>query len=77
MPHNIIRQAYNLITRSLGHLRKSFRFSLVLECIAREINALSFQLALSVYPRIRNLSAEPTRSVNVGFDQNVNTADPI
>lgn len=39
MPYDIVREAVHLVASSLGHLRKSFGLGLVLEGIAREVDA--------------------------------------
>lgn len=39
MPNDVIRQTYDFVTRSLGHLREAFGLGLVLERICREIDA--------------------------------------
>lgn len=39
MPYNIVWKTVNAIARPLGHLRKAFCLSLVLKCIAREVDA--------------------------------------
>jgi len=38
MPDHIVRQPDDLIARPFSHLRESFRFRLVFECIAREVD---------------------------------------
>jgi len=38
VPHHVIRQSVHAIAGSLGHLRESFRFGLVLEGVAGEVD---------------------------------------
>lgn len=42
MPDDVIGQANDLITSSLGHLGKAFGLGLVFESIGREIDALRY-----------------------------------
>jgi len=56
MPHNIVWQAVDTISSSLGHLGEPFGLCLVLKCVAWEVDA---------------------RSVDIGFDENVDAADAV
>lgn len=46
MPNNIIRQPHDLISSSIRHLAEALCLSLVLECVAGEVNAGSMHVCL-------------------------------
>jgi len=37
MPYDVVRQSNDFVAGALGHLRKAFRLSLVLESVGREV----------------------------------------
>lgn len=73
MPHNIVRQANDLVSSTLRHLGKAFGFGLVLESIAGEV----YPWAMLALVGARTGFSTLTRSVHIGLDKNVDTSYSI
>ena len=75
MPDNVVGETNNPISSALGHLGEAFCFGLIFEGVGREVDAFK---SLLVTREIPNAKAELlTRSVNVGFNNDVHATNTV
>jgi hypothetical protein len=74
MPHDVVRQTDDLVASTLRHLCEAFGFGLVLKRVAREVDACghaSVALVVSIG------WGGSTGTVNIRFDENIDTTNTI